>query len=818
MRSQPRACAFALAALLSCSFTGACATAQPEAEAVEPDALKPAALPALTPKGRMLVDPQGEPVTLRGVNLGAWLLLEPWMWAIHDERVPDQHTILTTFRERFGPERAEELLDLYRANWITPRDLENVRSFGFNLVRVPFHYHLIEAPGQPFQLRDDAFEWLDRAVEMADDAGLYVILDLHGAPGGQSTDMPSGRVGENNLWTDPVAQRRTIWVWEQVSKRYAGRANVVAYDLLNEPWGDIGAWQDVRPVLLDLVGRLHDAIRAQGDDTLLLAAGTLRGIDFYGDPKDRGWTHVGFTEHAYPGLFNQGEPSLYTHAAYAARTYAEWEHLFGGYDVPFLLGEFNPVWDRTGGPHIVRAIYDICVRNHWMATMWSYKLMHPNGGIEADGWYLVANAEPFRFPDLFEGSDAEWERAFRSLSGMPLAVDEGLQQALRPENPAKLTMPTLPATPDFQPAGDAALPGYVTTDIGGAQPGGLETTGDRVTLYAGGQDIFADHDRFRFVHRPEPAGAYTVTTRIDRFQAPGRYAKAGLMLRQSEAPDAAHVLLHVFGDGQVMLAHRAEPGGATEERRVATASFPIELGLARRGDRIVAAVRWGAHPWREIRVEAPPERSDARLGLAVSANQERGLARLVLAEPPAVNESRFRAWPEPKPSESPALAPSLVDLNGTDAPPRHAWGDAAVINDPHDAQGPAWATMLAKPGYSGVWQDVAGVTQPGRLYRLTIDVEALGVGRNAQPEGWVEVRLEDEFEGEQVALGATRMDIADLVNAGGAGGGNGGAATLTVLAPALSENVRVLVMFDAEGSRGFRSLRWSDPRLNAVED
>ncbi|MEM7680499.1 MAG: cellulase family glycosylhydrolase [Planctomycetota bacterium] len=758
--------------------------------------------PELTRDGQRFLNPQGEPVALRGVNLGAWLLLEPWMWHIHDERVPDQHTIFTTFHERFGAERAEALLDLYRQNWITPRDMQQVRSFGFNLVRVPFHYSLIEQPGRPFHLREDAFEWLDRAVDLAEDAGIYVVLDLHGAPGGQSVDMPSGRVGENDLWTDPVAQRRTIWVWEQVSKRYGGRANVVAYDLINEPWGDFQT--DVRPGLLSLVDRLHDAIRAQGDDTLILAAGTLQGIDFYGDPQARGWTNVGFTEHAYPGLFNQGEPSLFTHAAYVADVFSEWDRLFSGYDVPFLLGEFNPVWDRSGGAHVVRAYYDYASEKNWMVTIWSYKLLHPRGGIEPDGWYLTTNAEPFELPDLFEGTYAQWEQAFASLADLPLAVDEQLREALDPANPAKLAMPGLPAPPAHAPDTDEALPGWAASDIGDASPGGSERTEQGVSLFGGGADIFGRADDFRLVHKPEPDHPYTMTTRIHGFHTAGRYAKAGLMLRQSDAPDAAHVLLHVFQNGRVVLAQRAETGGATEERVVAFASFPIELGMTREDDRLLAAVRWGDQPWREIKIDEPPAHDGALVGFALSANRSEGVSRADLAGPMSLDEQAFRAWPERTESEAAHTDPRDL-LADEQADARHTWGSAMDVSSDD-----RWAQLTPDGQSAGVWQDVQGA-EAGRLYRFTVQVEADGLHAKAEPDGWVEVRIESTFEGEPIVLGAERYDIEDLTRVDGP-------STLRVVGPALGAELRVLVMSEAGRKNRIQALRIDNPVLVALPE
>jgi endoglucanase len=173
-----------------------------------------AAAPADTPgwiatRGTEFVDAKGQPVILRGCNLGNWLLLEMWMLAIDEDVFPDQHSFEANLTTRFGEAEKDRLMELYRANWITPRDFELVRSFDFNVVRLPFNHRLVEDPAAPGTCREAGLAWLDRAIAMAEAAGLHLILDMHGVPGGQSLDHPTGRVGQNRLWSDPDCVRRS---------------------------------------------------------------------------------------------------------------------------------------------------------------------------------------------------------------------------------------------------------------------------------------------------------------------------------------------------------------------------------------------------------------------------------------------------------------------------------------------------------------------------------------------------------------------------------------------------------------------------------
>src|SRR3954467_4309579 len=127
-------------------------------------------LPALRADGARMVDPSGKPVILRGCNLGNWLMIEPWMLGGCIE-AQDQGQINDILRSRFGDERGYGLMELYRENYITARDFELLKSFGFNVVRVPFDYRLMQDEKAPYTMRSDAFKWLDRALELAEQAG-----------------------------------------------------------------------------------------------------------------------------------------------------------------------------------------------------------------------------------------------------------------------------------------------------------------------------------------------------------------------------------------------------------------------------------------------------------------------------------------------------------------------------------------------------------------------------------------------------------------------------------------------------------------------
>ncbi|HUB23883.1 MAG TPA: cellulase family glycosylhydrolase [Tepidisphaeraceae bacterium] len=393
-------------------------------------------LPLLHADGTRLVDANGNVVHLKGCNLGNWFMIEPWMLGNCIE-ARDQFTIFATLRDRFGEDAGNHLIDLYRGGYITPRDFDIIKSFGFNLVRLPFDYRMVQDDTPPYPIRADAFKWLDHAVDMADAAGVYIILDLHGAPGGQSLEMHTGKAGVNQFYTNPEDQDRLVAIWHALADHFQNRSAVAAYDLLNEPYSD--HHHDVRPVLKAVMPRVYSAIRQTGDQHVVFFPGPITGgIQFYGDPHARGWTNIGFTEHTYAGLFGKDKPTIANHLHMLGEEFARRKAYLDRIGVPYYLGEFNVVRDVAGGPAMMRRYYDRAAEFDWSATMWSYKLIKRRGGMTPDPWFMVTNAHRLPQLDLQTSSYEDFERFFTELSTMDLTVNEPLRAALTDATPPAL--------------------------------------------------------------------------------------------------------------------------------------------------------------------------------------------------------------------------------------------------------------------------------------------------------------------------------------------------------------------------------------------
>ncbi|VUD59114.1 Endoglucanase C307 [Thalassocella blandensis] len=262
--------------------------------------------------GRWLVDNNGHKVVLRGFGLGGWMLPEGYMLEF-----PNPYSSPTKIREAVvdltGEKAATKFFELYESNYVTQQDLAKVKSWGFNSIRIAFNANRILPPAKqkdPEQLVFDesGMALLDKAVRWSAQQELYVILDMHGAPGGQSSHNIADAVDGALLWEKPeIYQPRTIALWQALAKRYNENPWVIGYDLINEPilpgTEELG-WEKLEQhnnqPLRDLYGRLTQAIREidQGKKILFIEGGFwAQQFKDLTPPWD---DNMVYTFHAYP--------------------------------------------------------------------------------------------------------------------------------------------------------------------------------------------------------------------------------------------------------------------------------------------------------------------------------------------------------------------------------------------------------------------------------------------------------------------------------------------------------------------------------------
>lgn len=405
------------------------------------NAVQTSGLPAIKQSGQYWVNASGTRVNLRGTNVGNWLIQEFWMMGGSMTGINDQCALEAKLSQRFGTTEKERLMKVFRDSFITTRDFDLMKGLGMNVVRIPFLYSLVENEYAPYTLRSDAWQYLDWAVNEAEKRGMYVILDLHGAVGGQaaSSEQHDGCIGAAEMWTNNTYWDRTKWLWDNIAQHYRGRTAVAAYDLLNEPWGTDAT------TLANRSYELFNVVRAADPNHVILLPGHNSGIDAYGNPNSRGLTNSSLWMHFYPGLWGWNDTATY--GAGQANMYANWLHCnqdgtgesctwrdkINGLQTPFLIGEFQP-WTLMGayGGQMTRKAYDIYNMYGWAATNWAYKTTSntgSNGNTDSWGWGMVTNSSSggtMSNIDVNSASSAQIESWFRSFATQPLVRNENI--------------------------------------------------------------------------------------------------------------------------------------------------------------------------------------------------------------------------------------------------------------------------------------------------------------------------------------------------------------------------------------------------------
>ncbi len=197
----------------------------------------------LKAKDQQIVNENGENVLLRGMGLGGWMLQEGYMLRVPGEG--QQHRIRARIRELVGPEKTAAFYKLWLANHTRRIDIDSLRAWGFNSVRLPMHYNLYTLPielekGTENTWLETGFAITDSLLSWCQKNGMYLILDLHAAPGGQGTDsnISDRDPGKPSLWDSEANRKKTVALWRKLAERYADEPWIGGYDILNEPnWG-----------------------------------------------------------------------------------------------------------------------------------------------------------------------------------------------------------------------------------------------------------------------------------------------------------------------------------------------------------------------------------------------------------------------------------------------------------------------------------------------------------------------------------------------------------------------------------------------------
>lgn len=185
-------------------------------------------------EGQNLMAPDGQKFFIQGINLGNWLNPEGYMFGFN--KASSARLIDQAFCEMMGPDFTNQFWKQFKDNYITREDIKYIKQTGMNTIRLPFHYKLFtDEDYMGLSTNQDGFQRIDSLVAWCRESKIYLILDMHDAPGGQTGDNIDDSYGYPWLMTSEVSQQKFVEIWKKIAEHYQDEPVILGYDLLNEP-------------------------------------------------------------------------------------------------------------------------------------------------------------------------------------------------------------------------------------------------------------------------------------------------------------------------------------------------------------------------------------------------------------------------------------------------------------------------------------------------------------------------------------------------------------------------------------------------------
>ena len=320
--------------------------------------------------GMQTVNADGEEVLLRGWGAGNWTNPEGFMLGIGTgymgdsmlpglslpKRFTSARTMSQVLRDLCGSDYARGFWPRWQRNHLGEADIRAMAEWGYNSVRLPVTAWVL-LPEEPEARFDEAgFAMLDQVLDWCEKYRIYAIIDLHGAPGGQSgLACDDGLDNIPRMFMEPESRERALMLWEELARRYADRWIVGGYGLLNEPIA-IGRWRHLTPELERFYDDAIARIRRHDRNHIVFLEGTLfsTNMDIFHRAYDSGCGNWGISIHLYNVSPEVRE--LYK--------FIEVQHRL---NVPVWIGE-----GRLKDPGMA-VFYEIAASHHMGYNLWVWK-------------------------------------------------------------------------------------------------------------------------------------------------------------------------------------------------------------------------------------------------------------------------------------------------------------------------------------------------------------------------------------------------------------------------------------------------------------
>ena len=338
----------------------------------------------ITVKGKEIIGADGKPFLIKGTNLGNWLVPEGYMFKFTKTNSPK--LINELFAELFGPAETKKFWKEYLTNYVTKQDIQYLHNLGMNSIRVPFNYRLFTNEdylgGEGIQR---GMALLDSVVKWCAAEKIYVLLDMHAAPGGQTGDNIDDGYGYPFLFESKEDQELICTVWLKIADHFKNNTTVMGYDLFNEPIAHYFDAAKLNTLLEPLFKKITAVVRSVDKNHLIFLEGAQWASNFsaFGRPFDDKLVYQ-FHKYWTPATID------------VIQSYIDFRNK---YNVPIYCGETGENEDKW-----VEDFRILLEKNNIGWHYWPYKKMNNTSGIvtfnQPEGYqaiidYAAANRDNF---------------------------------------------------------------------------------------------------------------------------------------------------------------------------------------------------------------------------------------------------------------------------------------------------------------------------------------------------------------------------------------------------------------------------------------
>lgn len=323
--------------------------------------------------GTKLVDTLGNSIILKGTNIGNWLVPEGYMFKM--EQVNSPRKIDELLYELIGPDSLTVFWNGFLKNYITQKDIKYLKSIGVNHIRLPFHYKLFTDDLYMGE-RNSGFKYFDKIIEWCREEQIYILLDMHCAPGGQTGDNIDDSYGYPYLFKSKSSQDLMTNIWVEIAKRYKNEPVIIGYDLVNEPIAHYfeNELDELNEELFLLYKRIIQEIRQVDTKHMIFLNGSVWSGNFDVFKEMMG-ENIVYEFHKY--WFNVNQEAIQVYLDFSERN-----------QVPIYIGETGENTDEW-----IKDFRTLLDENNVNWCFWPYKKMNNTKGImnfnQPEDYYLI---------------------------------------------------------------------------------------------------------------------------------------------------------------------------------------------------------------------------------------------------------------------------------------------------------------------------------------------------------------------------------------------------------------------------------------------